>query len=53
MHDFNSNGRLLKFVEINDSRGFLKYVCKSNLSLKQNLCSASSKLARIKSEEVP
>ena len=24
--DFNSNGRLLKFVEINDSRGFLKYV---------------------------
>ena len=24
--DFNSNGRLLKVVEINDSRCFLKYV---------------------------
>ena len=51
MSDFNSNGRLLKVVEINDSRSSFE-VCKLNLSLKQNLCSASSKLAQIKSGEI-
>ena len=50
--DLNSSGRLLKVVEISDSRCFFE-VCKLNLSLKQNLCSASSKLAQIKSGEVP
>ena len=50
--DCNSNGRLLKVVEINDSRCFFE-VRKLNLYLKQNLCSASLKLAQIKSGEVP
>ena len=50
--DFNSNGRVLKVVEINDSTCFFE-VCKLNLSLKQNLCSGSWKLARMKSGEVP
>ena len=40
--DLNSGGRLLKVAEISESRCL-------NLSLEQNLCSASSKLAQIKS----
>ena len=48
--DFDSNGRLLKVVEIDDSTWFVEE-CKVNLSRKQNLCSASSKLAQIKSAE--
>ena len=39
--DLNSSGRLLKVVEINESRCFFE-VCKLYLSLKQNLCPASS-----------
>ena len=50
--DLNSSGRLLKVVEISDSRCFFE-VCKLNLSLKKSLCSASSKLTQIKSGEVP
>ena len=50
--DLNSSGRLLKVVEISDSRCFFE-VRRLNPSLKQNLCSASSKLAQIKSGEVP
>ena len=48
--DFDSNGRLLKVVEIDDSTWFVEE-CKVNLSQKQILCSASSKLAQIKSAE--
>ena len=52
--DLNSSGRLLKVAEISDSRCFFEvHVCKLNLYLKRNLCSASSKLTQIKSGEVP
>ena len=46
MSYFNSNGRLLNVVEINGSRCSLER-CISNLSRKQNLCFALSKLALI------
>ena len=42
--DLNSSGRLLKVVEISDSRCFFE-VCKLNLSLKQNIADCKLTLA--------